>query len=37
MFIQRELMSQSNSTQMLKPWKIQLNRLMKPIAPGGKI
>jgi len=33
--IQRELMSQSTSTQLMKHWTIQLNRLMKPIAPGG--
>ncbi|CAM4565764.1 unnamed protein product [Leuciscus chuanchicus] len=34
---ERELMSQSTSTQMLKHWTIQLNRLMKPIAPGDKV
>ncbi|KAK7149587.1 hypothetical protein R3I94_009036 [Phoxinus phoxinus] len=33
---ERELMSQSTSTQVLKHWTIQLNRLMKPIAPGDK-
>lgn len=32
---ERELENQS-STQMMKHWKIQLNRLMKPIAPGDK-
>ncbi|XP_051543897.1 differentially expressed in FDCP 6 homolog [Myxocyprinus asiaticus] len=34
---ERELGNQSNATLMLKQWKIQLNRLMKPITPGDKI
>ncbi|XP_051748132.1 differentially expressed in FDCP 6 homolog isoform X2 [Ctenopharyngodon idella] len=28
--------SGQHNAEMLKPWKIQLNRLMKPIAPGDK-
>ncbi|KTF90375.1 hypothetical protein cypCar_00003676 [Cyprinus carpio] len=34
---ERELLNQSSTTQMLKHWKIQLNRLMKPITPGDKV
>ncbi|KAI2665376.1 hypothetical protein H4Q32_021640 [Labeo rohita] len=34
---ERELVNQSTNTQMLKHWKIQLNRLMKPITPGDKV
>ncbi|XP_016091680.1 differentially expressed in FDCP 6 homolog [Sinocyclocheilus grahami] len=34
---ERELVNQSTTTQMLKHWKIQLNRLMKPITPGDKV
>ncbi|KAK2892715.1 hypothetical protein QQF64_035484 [Cirrhinus molitorella] len=34
---EREMVNQSTNTQMLKHWKIQLNRLMKPIAPGDKV
>lgn len=33
---EREFENQSTSNQMMKHWKIQLNRLMKPIAPGDK-
>ncbi|XP_043092511.1 differentially expressed in FDCP 6 homolog [Puntigrus tetrazona] len=29
--------NQAATTQMLKHWKIQLNRLMKPITPGDKV
>ncbi|XP_051546416.1 differentially expressed in FDCP 6 homolog [Myxocyprinus asiaticus] len=34
---ERELGNHSTTTQMLKHWKIQLNRLMKPITPGDKV
>lgn len=35
--MERELETQSTTTLMLKQWKIQLNRLMKPITPGDKV
>ncbi|XP_051976759.1 differentially expressed in FDCP 6 homolog [Xyrauchen texanus] len=34
---ERELGNHSTATQMIKHWKIQLNRLMKPITPGDKV
>ncbi|TRY93136.1 hypothetical protein DNTS_016479 [Danionella cerebrum] len=34
---EREAVNQSTSTQMLKQWKVQLNRLMKPINPADKV
>ncbi|XP_059367229.1 differentially expressed in FDCP 6 homolog isoform X1 [Carassius carassius] len=35
--IQQPEENQSTTTQMLKHWTIQLNRLMKPITPGDKV
>ncbi|XP_055046645.2 differentially expressed in FDCP 6 homolog isoform X1 [Misgurnus anguillicaudatus] len=34
---EKDLGTQSTATLMLKQWKIQLNRLMKPITPGDKV